>query len=352
MAYYRTESDKQPPEPSKTGALIVNLGTPVAPTTQALRAYLKEFLSDPRIVEMPQILWQPILRGFILPKRPQQSAKKYAKIWREAGSPLKIHTELQAKLLAGYLYHDGYRDLKITWAMRYGEPSIAARIDQLKAEGCLRILVIPLYPQYAASTTASIIDDVATYLLHCRNLPEIRYVRSFADHPDYIDALAKKIRKFWQDNGQGEKLIMSFHGLPQRAVDLGDPYHRECSKTAETLARALSLPPERWQMTFQSRFGKAKWLQPYTQPTLEKLPAQGVRHIDVVCPGFVSDCLETLEEIAIECKAAFLKQGGETFHYIPCLNDDSNWINALKNITSHYLAGWAETPKKDIDPGS
>ncbi len=342
MARYRPEPDKQPVEPSNTGVVIVNLGTPSAPNGWALRSYLGQFLSDPRVVEMPAILWQPLLRGIILNTRPWKSAKKYKKIWTKEGSPLKVHTELQTKLLAGHLFHDGYRDLKITWAMRYGAPSIRTRFDQLKAEGCQRIVVVPLYPQYAASTVGSIVDEISHYLLHCRNMPEIRYVRSFHDNPEYIEALARKIRKHREGRDRSEKLIMSFHGLPQRAVKLGDSYYRECEKTSQLLAAALSLQPEQWQMTFQSRFGTATWLQPYTQPTLEALAKQGVKNIEVVCPGFVADCLETLEEIAMECKAAFLKRGGKTFNYIPCFNDDSNWIATLKNIVRENLGGWEE----------
>ncbi|MBW7860201.1 MAG: ferrochelatase [Rhodocyclaceae bacterium] len=342
MARFRPEPPYRHGSPDRTGVLLANLGTPAAPTAEAIRSYLKEFLSDPRVVELPRLPWWLILNGYILNVRPKKSVPKYASIWMDEGSPLKVHTERQARLLAGYLLEHGHPELVVDHAMRYGSPSIPDAMERLRAKGCTRILVVPLYPQYAAHTTASCIDEVARCLTHWRNLPEVRYVRSFHDQPDYISALATSVREHWRRNGQGERLVMSFHGLPRRALDLGDPYHCECHKSARLLAEALGLPPERWKVTFQSRFGRAEWLQPYTEPSLEALAREGVRHVDVICPGFVSDCLETLEEIAIECKAAFLAAGGSVFHYVPCLNEDHDWISALEKITVSHLGNWLE----------
>lgn len=322
------------------GLLLVNLGTPAAPTAKALRPYLKEFLSDPRVVEIPKAIWWPILHGFILPFRPGKSAKKYAAIWTSEGSPLLVHTQRQAKLVKGRLGQLGVTNLRVDWAMRYGEPSIETQLRALKAAGCTRILVLPLYPQFAASTTASVMDEVARCLTHWRNLPELRYVRSFHDDPGYIAALESRVRQHWMKHGQGDLLVMSFHGTPQHALDRGDPYHCECQTTARLLAQALGLPPEAWKLTFQSRFGKAQWLQPYTQPTLETLARHGLKKVDLICPGFAVDCLETLEEIALECKQAFLAAGGQAFQYIACLNDQPEWIDALSTIARQHLGNW------------
>ncbi len=333
--------------PPKTGVLLVNLGTPAAPTAAALRPYLAQFLSDPRVVEIPRLIWWPILHGIILRTRPAKSAQKYASVWTDEGSPLKAHTEKQAKLLAGFLTNAGQRNLMISWAMRYGAPSIRSRLDEMRAAGCTRILVLPLYPQFAASTTATVIDEVSDCLRHWRNLPEVRYIRSFGDDPGYIQALAASVRAHWQRNGQADKLVLSFHGIPRRALDLGDPYHCECYKTARLLGEALQLPAERMLVSFQSRFGKAEWLQPYTQPSLEALAKQGTRSVDVMCPGFVSDCLETLEEINMECREAFLHAGGERFGYIPCMNEGDDWIKALMALSLTHLGNWLTDPHAD-----
>lgn len=330
-----------------TGVLLVNLGTPEAPTAPALRRYLKQFLSDPRVVELPRLLWWPILNGIILNTRPAKSAKKYAAIWTDEGSPLKFHTERQAKLLQGYLGHAGVTDVKVGWAMRYGQPSIADALQKLRFAGCTRILIVPLYPQYAASTTASVCDDVARAMLSWRNLPELRFVRNFHDHPDYIGALAASVREHWQSHGRPDKLVMSFHGLPKKSLDLGDPYFCECHATGRRLAEALELTEKDWMLTFQSRFGAAQWLQPYTQPTLEALAESGLRRVDVICPGFVSDCLETLEEIALENRAAFIAKGGKEFHYLPCLNERPDWIHGLSHIVRTHLGDWLEIGQPD-----
>lgn len=340
MARYWPEPSSRPPAQPMLGILLVNLGTPAAPTAAAVRPYLRQFLSDPRVVEIPRAIWWPILNGIILAVRPRKSAEKYASIWSDEGSPLQVHTARQAKLLAGHLGHAGASGVVVDWAMRYGAPSIREILDRLKTRGCDRILVAPLYPQYAASTTASAIDEVAACLTRWRDVPEIRFVRDFHDHPGYIAALAQSVRDHWAKHGQAKKLIMSFHGIPRRSVDLGDPYRGECERTAALLAAELRLPPDRWQLTFQSRFGKAEWLKPYTQPTLEALARDGVDHVDVMCPGFPADCLETLEEIAMECRSAFLGAGGKTFHYVPCLNERADWIAALADIIGHRILDW------------
>ena len=331
----------------RTGVLLVNLGTPTAPTAAALRPYLKEFLSDPRVVEIPRPVWWLILNGIILNTRPAKSAKKYASVWTSEGSPLKVHTEKQAKLLAGFLANAGHRELHVSWAMRYGQPSIRRQLDAMRAAGCTRILVVPLYPQYAASTTATVVDEVANCLRHWRNLPEIRYVRSFGDDPGYIEALAASVRAHWQRNGQADRLVLSFHGIPRRSLDLGDPYHCECYKTGRLLGEALKLAPDRLIVSFQSRFGKAEWLKPYTQPTLEALGRSGVGSVNVMCPGFVSDCLETLEEINMECREAFLHAGGKQFSYSPCLNEDQPWIEALTALSLNHLGNWLNITPPD-----
>lgn len=326
---------------SAAGILLVNLGTPDAPTPAAVRRYLKEFLSDPRVVEIPRALWWLVLNGIILNVRPGTSARKYAAVWTPEGSPLRAHTERQARLLRGFLGERIRSPLRIEWAMRYGTPSLADAIARLKAAGCDRILVLPLYPQYAASTTASAFDEIARCLSSMRNLPAIHMARSFHDHPGYIAALAASIRRQWSADGPPDMLLMSFHGLPRYTLDRGDPYHCECHKTARLLAEALHLPDDRWQVSFQSRFGRSEWLKPYTIEVLGDLARGGTRRVDVACPGFVSDCLETLEEIGIEAKSRFLAAGGKQFNLIACLNEDEAWINALADIARSNLGDWA-----------
>lgn len=347
MARYWPEAPYQHGTAPRTGILLVNLGTPTAPTAAALRPYLKQFLSDPRVVEIPRVIWWLILNGIILTTRPAASAKKYASVWMDEGSPLKVHTERQTALLASQFTDAGHAQVDVDFAMRYGAPSIAEKLQSMRARGSTRILVLPLYPQYSASTTATVTDELARCLAHIRNQPEVRFVRNFHDHPGYIQALASSVRQHWATHGKPDRLVMSFHGVPRRSLELGDPYHCECLKTGRLLAEALGLPPEQALVTFQSRFGKAEWLKPYTQPTLEALATQGVGRVDVICPGFVSDCLETLEEIAMECREAFLHHGGKTFHYIPCLNERSEWIEALGNIAIDHLGSWLQLPQTD-----
>jgi protoporphyrin/coproporphyrin ferrochelatase len=335
--------------PARTAILLINLGTPEAPTRAAVRRYLKEFLSDPRVVEIPRLLWWPILNGVILNLRPAKSAAKYAQIWERDGSPLRVHTERQAKLLRGYLGAQAHPALIVDFAMRYGDPSIDAALTRLKQQHCERILVLPLYPQYAASTTATALDAVSDYFRRTRNIPELRMVKHFHDHPAYIAALAESVRRHWTQHGKPDKLLMSFHGLPRYTLERGDPYHCECQKTARLLAEALALAPERYQLSFQSRFGRTEWLQPYTAATLAQWGKQGLRRVDVVCPGFVADCLETLEEIGIEGKADFLNAGGGEFHAIPCLNESDAWIRALAQIALEHLHGWVESATDAVE---
>lgn len=322
---------------AKTAILYCNLGTPDAPTAAALRRYLAEFLSDARVVEIPRLLWLAILHGIILRVRPAKSAHKYASIWTSEGSPLKVWTQRQAQALQAKF---DSTQVQVRFAMRYGSDAIPAVLDELKAQGVTRVLVLPAYPQYSATTTASVFDAVYTWGLRTRQLPELRFVNHYHDHPGYIQALAAKIQAHWAVHGRSEQLVMSFHGVPARTLQLGDPYHCECHKTARLLAEALQLPKEAYKVCFQSRFGKAKWLEPYTEPTVRQLAKDGTKSVDIVCPGFVGDCLETLEEIAMEVKAAFLEDGGSQFHYIECLNDSPAWIECLHDVALQHMGGW------------
>jgi protoporphyrin/coproporphyrin ferrochelatase len=340
---------KEPPfshgQAPRTAVVLCNLGTPDEPTAPALRRYLAEFLSDHRVVEIPKALWWLILHGVILRVRPAKSAAKYASVWMPEGSPLKVWTEKQATLLRGYLGERGHQ-VTVRYAMRYGNPSIPAVLNELKAQGVTRVLFVPAYPQYSGTTTASVFDAVATWGLNIRNLPEIRFINRYHDDPGYIEALAKRVRQHWQHHGQADQLVMSFHGVPERTLHLGDPYHCECHKTARLLAERLGLSADRYRVTFQSRFGKAKWLEPYTEPTLIQLAQGGLSSVDLICPGFTSDCLETLEEINMEAREAFLHAGGQAFNYIDCLNDSPDWIRALTDLSERHLQGW---PTKQAD---
>lgn len=336
---FKTEPPYTHGTSSKTAVLLINLGTPDAPTAAAVRPYLKEFLSDPRVVEIPRLIWWFILNLIILPFRSGKSAKKYASIWTNDGSPLKVHTEKQARLLRGYLGARGH-EVRVEYAMRYGSPSVPEVLRTLKAEGCDRILVLPAYPQYSATTTASIFDAVFKHYAQERNVPELRFIKHYHDHEGYIRALQKSVLAHWDMSGRPEKLVMSFHGVPKRSLLLGDPYHCECHKTARLLATELGLTEDQYLVTFQSRFGKAEWLQPYTAPTLKKLAKEGLKRVDVICPGFTSDCLETLEEIAIEVRHDFLQAGGQDFNYIACLNEDDAWIKALAEMAELHMIGW------------
>ena len=323
----------------RTAVLYCNLGTPDAPTPVAVRRYLAEFLSDQRVVEIPRLLWLLILHGIILRFRPAKSAAKYASIWTPEGSPLKLWTEKQAALLQTALQAQGNHVL-VRWAMRYGSGSIASQLDALKTEGVTRVLVLPAYPQYSATTTASVFDAVYQWAARTRSIVELRFVNHYHDHAQYIAALQARVQAHWAEHGRPEVLVMSFHGVPARTLALGDPYHCECFKTARLLAEALGLEKTQYKVTFQSRLGRAKWLEPYTEPTLIAMAQSGTKRVDVVCPGFTSDCLETLEEINMEARHAFLGAGGSDFHYIECLNDSAPGIQALAAVARQHMGGW------------
>lgn len=332
--------DVPPPRVSgPVGVLLVNLGTPDAPTPKAIRRYLIEFLSDPRVVELPKWIWQIILRGAVVVRRPHALAPRYKEIWLEQGSPLLVWSQAQADQVRVRLVQQGV-NAKVALGMRYGNPSIAAAIDGLRRDGCERILVVPLYPQYAASTTATVVDKVAAHAARLRNQPEFRFIKRYHDLPGYIQALADKVRRFWATQGKPERLLLSFHGLPRVTVEQGDPYRRDCMETAKLLRDALGEDGHLVHVTFQSRFGAQTWLQPYTEPTLRAWAKQGVRRVDVMCPGFLADCLETLEEIQMQCRDAFLQEGGSEFRYIDCLNDDPQWSDSLAGLIHQYLSGW------------
>jgi ferrochelatase len=325
--------------PGKTAVLYCNLGTPDAPTAPAVRRYLAEFLSDPRVVEIPKLAWWPILHGIILRVRPAKSAAKYASVWTAQGSALKVWTEAQTLGLRAALGERGHR-VGVHYAMRYGQPAIAAQLDALAAEGVTRVLVLQAYPQYSGTTTASVLDAIGAWSRRQRRVPDFRFVGDYHDDTGYIAALADSAERHWAQHGRGELLLMSFHGIPARNIALGDPYQVQCQTTARLLAHKLGLAPTEYRVTFQSRFGRAKWLEPYTEPTLRELAQQGTKRIDVMCPGFPGDCLETLEEINMEGREAFLEAGGERFDYIPCLNDSAAGIDALASLAERHLQGW------------
>ena len=323
-----------------TGVLLVNLGTPDAPTASAVRRYLRQFLSDPRVVELPRYVWLPILYLLVLPFRPAKTAHKYASIWKPEGSPLRVYHERQAQLLKGYLGQRAKALVPVVAAMRYGKPSIADGLAELKSKGCKRILVIPMYPQYAGSATGSVEDALEKALRKHRPAPEIRVVKDFHDHRAYAKAIAKNINDYWFKHGRPDKLVLSFHGVPKASVDRGDPYQAQCLESGRLIAAELGWMDARTVITFQSRFGAAEWIRPYTVDTLRGFGAEGVQRVDVACPGFAADCLETLEEIAIEARKAFRDAGGKEFHYIPTTNDTPPWMTALSIIAIENLEPW------------
>jgi ferrochelatase len=323
----------------KTGLLLVNLGTPESPDKKGLRPYLKQFLSDRRVIEAPPAIWQPILRGIILNTRPKKSAEAYAKIWRQESneSPLRYYTRVQSEKLQTQL-GDG---VMVDWAMRYGKPSIEDRLKVMKDAGCERIAIIALYPQYSASTSASVYDDVFRALLKLRWQPAIRTAAPWHDHPAYIDALAQSVTTHIDGlDFDPEVIIASFHGLPQSYFEKGDPYHCHCAKTARLLREKLGMDADKLRLTFQSRFGPTKWLEPYTDKTVIELAEQGVKKVAVVTPGFISDCVETLEEIGIALHEDFAAAGGTHFSTVPCLNDSALSQNLLQIIAERELSGW------------
>jgi len=323
--------------------LLVNLGTPTAPTAGAVRPYLAEFLGDPRVIDYPRWLWWPVLHGVILRVRPKRSAHAYARIWNERGSPLRYGSEALAAGLQDALDRQQPGTLRVALAMRYGEPSVAHAIGQLQREGVRRLLVLPLYPQYSATSTGSVIDAVADAFKDLRWPPELRIVNDYHDDPGHIDALATSIERWWAANGRGEKLLLSFHGIPERYVRLGDPYAEQCQRTAQLLRERLQLSEDELIVSFQSRVGRERWLHPYTDATVRQLAADGVRKLDVACPGFAVDCLETLEEIAMQNRDFFTAAGGEALRYIPALNDSVEQVDSLAALVRRHLQGWPES---------
>jgi ferrochelatase len=324
---------------ARVGVLLVNLGTPDAPTAPAIKRYLREFLSDPRVIEIPKLLWWPILNGPILLARPRKLAPRYQSIWMEEGSPLLVYTQRQTAGLRRIFAERGL-DVEVETGMRYGNPSIKSAMMSLRDRGCEHILVVPLYPQYASSTTATVVDAVTQVAARLRDQPAMRFIKRFPTHPSFIKPLGDKIAAYWAQHGRPQKLLMSFHGLPQQCVNMGDPYCKDSYETARALAAHLGLTDDQYLVTFQSRFGPAKWLEPYTEPTVERLAKEGITDIDVVCPGFLADCLETLEEISIEVGETFKHAGGKQFRYISALNDDPAWLTGLADMVQEHLQGW------------
>ena len=353
---YRGQSDFDHSRSSKVGILITNLGTPASPDRKSLRKYLKQFLSDPRVVEIPRAIWWFILNGIILNTRPSASARLYRSVWTDVGSPLMFHTKAQSnelsKLLAQRLFNTERLEntgLVVDFAMRYGEPSIPSKMREMQDAGIDKLLVLPLYPQYSGSTTGSTFDAIAEEFKGTRWIPEFRFVNKYHDNPDYISACAQAIKSHWQNNGRNQLLLLSYHGVPKMYLDKGDPYHCHCHKTSRLIAESLELQEGEYLTTFQSRFGRAEWLQPYTDKTLLALPDQNITSVDLFCPGFAADCLETLEEIAVENKRYFIDAGGSSYSYIPALNASAEHIGMFANLVEQTIADWIED-LTDVDP--
>jgi ferrochelatase len=340
MSRYSGEQDYRHDSTECLGVLLVNLGSPDAPTTSAVRRYLAEFLWDPRVVEIPRLPWWLILHGVVLRLRPSRSAHAYQRVWTDEGSPLLAISRRQLGALQEVCAARYGERVKLVLAMRYGNPSIKKGLAQLREAQARRILILPLYPQYSAATTATVFDAVAAELKTWRWVPELRFISHYHDNEGYLTALVNSIRENWEQYGQGERLLFSFHGMPKRTLRAGDPYHCHCQKTARLVAERLGLAEDRWQVAFQSRFGRAEWLQPYTDKTLRLWAHDGVKQVDVICPGFAADCLETLEEIAMQNKETFLAAGGTNLRYIPALNARVDHIAALQSLIDGYLQGW------------
>lgn len=341
----KTDQSLDTPPPSleaKTGILLVNLGTPDAPERQAIRSYLKQFLSDRRVVEAPRLIWWLVLNLIILPFRPKGLVSKYQQIWLKGGSPIKVITEQQNHGLAQRLQAHFGDQVRVEHAMTYGNPSIASALDRFQAEGVERILVLPLYPQYSATTTAAVWDALNKATATLRNIPEIRFIKRYHLHPLYLQALANSIRSHWKQRGRQGFLLFSYHGIPKEYALLGDPYPRECEETSQAVADLLGLRPDQWKLSYQSRIGRAEWLTPYTDETVKALGKQGIQGLDAICPGFAADCLETLEEIQEENKEYFDHAGGQDFQYIPALNASEEHIDLLENLALQNLQGWVE----------
>jgi ferrochelatase len=343
-----TQFDHEAPAP--IGILLTNVGTPEAPTAKAVRPYLAQFLGDKRVIEWPGYLWKPVLHGIILNTRPRKSAELYKRVWTDEGSPLLTILQNQSAAIQARLEKTLPVPVKVTYGMRYGEPSIASAMRDLKAANVQRLLVLPMFPQYSATTTATSLDAVFAELQTWRWIPELRTINSYHDNDGYIRAMADSIEAQWAQTGRPDRLMFSFHGIPRDYFLNGDPYYCQCQKTARLIAEALQLPDEMWFATFQSRFGPQEWLQPYTDVTLEAWGAEGVQHVDAICPGFSADCLETTDEVGHEGRIVFQEAGGGQFNYIPALNDQPDHINVLADIVTDHLAGWltASSPDPDI----
>jgi ferrochelatase len=326
----------------KSAIILLNLGTPETATIQGVRQFLRVFLSDPRVVELPRVLWLPILYGVILPFRPKKALKAYQMVWTPEGSPLKTITCKQVQALAARARAEMGDAVEVEYAMTYGEPGIEAQINALTARGVSRIILMPLYPQYSATTTAPIYDQLARYTNNTRHIAEVFLVNAYYDRKDYIAALAASIKEYWRDNGKNQKLLFSFHGIPQRCVDKGDPYYDHCVATVNAVVRELAISEDTWAISFQSRLGKAKWLQPYTDKILEQWAKAGISSVDVICPAFATDCIETLEEIQGENRELFLHSGGQQFGYIACLNDRPDHIEMMWNTVRPLLLNAAD----------
>ncbi|MEA5444947.1 ferrochelatase [Gammaproteobacteria bacterium AB-CW1] len=346
MTRFQGRADFRHDEPASLGILVTNLGTPDEPTPPALRRYLKEFLSDPRVVEIPRPLWWLILNGIVLRTRPAKSAEAYARVWTGRGSPLLSNCEDMVEALEKKLKSRFSGRVELVLGMRYGKPSIESALESLQARGVRRLLVLPLYPQYASSTTGSTFEKITGILSRWRWMPEFRMVTSYHDDAGYVQALANSIREHWYQRGRGERLMFSFHGIPKFTFLAGDPYHCHCHKTARLVAHRLGLKEGEWFVTFQSRFGKAEWLKPYTDETLEAWGGEGVGDIDVVCPGFPADCLETLDEIAFENAELFQEAGGGKLRYVPALNASEDHIHMLQELVARHAAGWPEVSRQ------
>ncbi|HEB55576.1 MAG TPA: ferrochelatase [Gammaproteobacteria bacterium] len=340
MRKFRGNPDYDPQQQARTGILLVNLGTPDAPDARSIRRYLAEFLSDPRVIEMPRWRWKLILHGMILRFRPARIAPAYRAIWQEQGSPLLNISKQQLEKIKARVSARFDHPVEFALGMRYGKPSIAGALRKLQAANVQRLLVLPLYPQYSATTTASTFDAIAQEMMNWRWIPALRMLNQYHDHPAYIEALANSITTFWQTQPQADILLFSFHGLPKRYLLAGDPYFYQCQKTAHLLAEKLGLDENKWRISFQSRVGREEWLKPYTDKTLKALPAEGKKSVQVICPGFPTDCLETLEEINVQNREWFIEAGGERFDYIPALNASPEHIEMLGEIIEEQCGDW------------
>jgi len=348
MTKYVGQTNYEHGQPVRTGVLLVNLGTPQEPTAKGLRPYLRQFLSDPRVIEWPAWLWKPILNGIVLLVRPKKSAKLYASIWTEDGSPLLVYSQSIVDQLQAALQPTWGDAIQVELAMRYGRPSIKEKLEKMRQNNVQRILILPLFPQYSATTTATIYDVVFDELRRWRWSPELRTITGYHDHPLYIEGLAAGIKRYWQENGRADRLLYSFHGIPQSYFDKGDPYHCFCHKTARLVSERLDLNRDQYEVCFQSRFGPEEWLQPYTDKTLEKWAHDGLASVDTICPGFAVDCLETLEEMDEQNRELFLEAGGKQYHYVPCLNDGPAQMTLIQALVNTNLQGWQPPDADDL----